>query len=181
MHLMKYSMERVIHMLWENKTICPIELEQGIVIDYVKDAFIVVMKDDVWQEYEMQALQRHKVHFSFLYERVCALFLFAVEDAIETSDASFDGHQCEDAQKALMLEKGACYDVEIYLIDAENKICACRKLTLSQSASQCIKEALMKQNQTPYDEEGFDRALLKIQGVEEPFELEERADFHEVF
>ena len=168
-------------MLWENKTICPIELEQGVVIDYVKNSFVFVMKDELWQEYETHAFLHHKLHFSFLYERVCAIFLFAVEDAIETSDASFDIHQCDDAETILNLSKGNCYDVEMYLIDAQNKIQACRKITLSQPASMLIQEALIKQSQTPYDEAGFDRALLKIQGVEEPFELEERADFHEIF
>lgn len=168
-------------MLWETNNTCPIQLENGIVIDYVKNAFILAIKDDLWQAYEIQALRSHKIHLSFLYERVCALFLFAVDDAIETSDASFDIHNCEDADAILSIAKGACYDIEIYLIDAQQNICASRKLTFSLPATLLIKESLLKQSQTPYDEVGFDRALQKIQGIEEPFELEERADFHEIF
>lgn len=168
-------------MLWNKGDKCLASLEDGIVVDYTNGAFIIAIKDDVWQEYEIQALKQHKVHISFLYERVCAIFLLTVDDAIETSDASFDIHSCEEANKILSIQKGECYQVEIYLIDKNNEIVASRVITLSLPATMLLQESLQKQMDTPYDDEGFDRALMKIQGVQQPFELEERADFHEVF
>ena len=168
-------------MLWKNGDHCGVELEDGIIMDYVKDSFIIAVKDDVWQAYEISALQHHKIHLSFLYERICAIFMFTVEDVIETSDVSFDIHVCEDADHILSLKEGDCYSVEIYLIDGENHVCACRRITLSLSASAILKEAMQRQKDISYDEEGYNRALQKIQGVRQPFELVEQADFHEVF
>lgn len=168
-------------MLWNKGDVCPAELEDGIIVDYAKGSFIIALKDNVWQEYEIDALQHHKVHISFLYERVCAIFLLTVNDAIETSDASFDIHACDEAQNILSIQKGECYQVEIYLLDKQNNVVASRAITLSLPATMIIHEALQKQMDTPYDDEGFDRALMKIQGVQHPFELEERADVHEEF
>lgn len=168
-------------MLWNQGDKCPVELEDGIIIDYVKGAFIIALKDTIWQEYEIQSLQQHRLHISFLYERVCAIFMITVEDAIETSDVSFDIHACDEAKQIVSLPKGECYNIEIYLIDGNHHICASRKVTLSLPASELLQNAMKKQMETPYDEEGYNRALQKIQGVNQPFELEERADFHEIF
>lgn len=159
-------------MLWKKEEQCPFTLENGIVIDYMKDRFVMMIKDDVWTDYEIHAFQHHKLKLSFLYERVCAIFLFENVDSIDTSDASFDIHNCEEAPSLLAKDQ---YDVEIYLIDQTNKFCAGRSVSFDKNASSIIKKSLQKQMDTPYDDAGFDRALEKLQGVYEPFEMEDMA------
>lgn len=165
-------------MLWKKEEICPFTLENGIVIDYMKDRFVMMIKDDVWTEYEIQAFQHHKLKLSFLYERVCAIFLFENVDSIDTSDVSFDIHNCEEAAALLANDQ---YDVEIYLIDQTNKFCAGRSVSFDKSASRIMKESLSKQMETPYDDAGFDHALEKIQSVYEPYEMEDMASIKCVF
>lgn len=159
-------------MLWKKEETCPFEIENGIVIDYMCDRFVMIIKDDVWTEYEVTAFHHHKLHISFLYDRVCAIFLFENVDSIDTSDASFDIHSCDEAQALLAKDQ---YDVEIYLVNQANKICAGRSISFDKTASSTIKKSLQKQMDTPYDDDGFDRALQKIQGVYEPFEMEQMA------
>lgn len=159
-------------MLWNIEEQLPIELEDGIVIDFVNGRFAIVIKDEVWSDYEKKALMSNPIHLYFVYERVCAIFLFENVDSIDTSDASFDIHQCDSANEILAMEQ---YDFEIYLIDLKNTVCAARKVTLNKAMSQVIREHLRKQMDTPYDEAGFDRALFKIQRTYEPFEMEEMA------
>lgn len=165
-------------MLWKKEDGCPFEIENGIVIDYIQDRFVMLIKDDVWTEYEVHAFHHHKLHLSFVYERVCAIFLFENVDAIDTSDASFDIHNCEEAETLLAKQQ---YDVEIYLIDKNNQVCAGRSISFDKKASKIIRDCLQKQMNTPYDEAGFDRALQKMQGQYEPFEMEEIALLKSVF
>ncbi|MBS6374148.1 MAG: hypothetical protein KH431_06040 [Erysipelotrichaceae bacterium] len=161
-------------MLYEKHSIFPVDLEQdGFLVDYVDGRFVMVLKDRSWSDFEIQALQRHRITVSFLYERVCALFLLEINDAIDTSDAAFDIHNCEHADKLLKQEEP--YDIEIYLVDSRHKICAQRSITLPKVMCELMKEKLEIQAQTPYDEAGFDRALMKLQGTYEPFEMEPMA------
>lgn len=165
-------------MLWSLQQKLPFELTDGICIDFIDHRFVIIVKDDVWTDYEKEALHQQPLHIYFLYERICALFLLENVDAIDTSDISFDIHHCEETE-ALFQEE--CYQLEIYLLDQNNIVCAGRSVTFNRSNSQQIKEALKQQLETPYDDAGFDRALAKIQGTYEPFELETFAIFKAVF
>jgi hypothetical protein len=156
-------------MLYNVQEKMPFELSNGIYIDFVDHRFVIIVKDEIWTDYEKEALHRQPLHIYFLYERICGLFLLENVDSIDTSDASFDIHNC-DEKDALFQEK--CFQVEIYLLNGENLVCAGRSVTFDRSSTQTIKEALKKQSETPYDDAGFDRALAKIQGTYEPFELE---------
>lgn len=159
-------------MLWKKDEICPFTLEDGIVMDYLENRFVIIVKDELWSDFEKQALQRNKLNIYFLYERVCAIFLLENVDSIDTSDIIFNIKNCD--------EKDACiqqmqYEFEIYLIDKENKVCAIRSVTMDKASSTIIREALTMQMNAPFDEEGFDRALMKLQGRYEPFEMEDMA------
>ena len=73
------------------------------------------------------------------------------------------------------------YDIEIYLIDEQNHVCASRAVFLDKSASKIIRETLAKQASAVYDDAGFDRALYKLQHTYEPFEMEQLALFKASF
>lgn len=165
-------------MIWNQGERLSIPLADGIVIDYVENRFVVVIKDALWCEHECQSLHHNPLHIYFLYERVCAVFLIENVDSIDTSDVSFDIHECLEASQLLDQDQ---YDMEIYLVDQKQTICAARKLSFSKEQSAIIKEHLRKQYETPYDEDGFDRALQKLQGTYEPFEMESMALFKGVF
>lgn len=165
-------------MLWKTGDHAKLPLENGIAIDYTEGRFVLVVKDDIWTEYECRALHHHPLHIYFVYERVCALFLLENVDSIDTSDAIFDIHSCDEAQRLLESE---LYDMEIYLLDAHDMVCASRRVSFDRKNSAIIRTYLQKQMDTPYDDEGFDRALAKIQGAYEPFEMEQMALFKAIF
>lgn len=165
-------------MLKKKGDILAIPFADGLVMDYVENRFVIVIKDELWCDHECQALFHQPLHIYFLYERICAIFLVENVDSIDTSDVSFDIHECGEAKALLQQER---YDIEIYLIDAAQTVCAARVLSLSKEQSAIIREQLQKQYDTPYDEAGFDRALQKIQGAYEPFEMESMALFKAVF
>lgn len=165
-------------MLWQNNEIIDIKLSEGIVIDFINNRFVVIIKDDVWTDYEKKALHHYPLHIYFVYERVCAFFLIENVDSIDTSDAVFDIHACDEKEAVLKQEQ---YEVEIYLVNSQNKVCAGRSITLSKADSKIIREALTKQQETAYDDEGFDRALYKLQHTYEPFEMEKLALFKAYF
>lgn len=165
-------------MIWNQGEQLNIPLADGIVIDYVENRFVVIIKDETWCEHECRSLHRNPLHIYFLYERVCAIFLIENVDSIDTSDVSFDIHECAEANQLLANDQ---FDMEIYLIDQNQTICASRKLSFSKEQSAVIREHLYKQYDTPYNETGFDRALQKIQGTYEPFEMEDSALFKGVF
>ena len=49
-------------MLWQMNERIDAELSEGIVIDYINDRFAVVIKDDVWTDYERKALHHNPLH-----------------------------------------------------------------------------------------------------------------------
>lgn len=154
--------------------IFPYDMEDGIVIDYIDHKFIMVLKDSTWSEFEVKGLTQKKCTISFVYERICAIFLFGIDDCIETSDASFDIHNCEYAEEILSPEN-ECFVFEVYFIDEKNKITGLKKMTLTKEMSKVIQSNLAKQFDATYDDAGFDKALAKLQSQYEPFELEEIA------
>lgn len=165
-------------MLWKQGDHTQLALSDGIAVDYTQGRFVLVVKDDVWTEYECKALHQNPLHLYFIYERVCALFLLENVDSIDTSDAIFDIHNCDEASQLL---KDETYDMEIYLIDGHDVVCGARKIRFDKQGSEIIRKHLQKQMDTPYDDAGFDRALAKIQGTYEPFEMEEMALFKGIF
>lgn len=156
-------------MLWQKNEMIEATLEEGIIVDYFQNRFVLVIKDQLWSDYEIKALYQNPLHIYFGYERICAFFLFENVDAVDTSDASFDIHACAEADELLQQHQ---YDMEIYFIDKENRVCAERKITFDKKDSSIIKAALQKQMEAVYDDNGFDRALYKIQNTYEPFEME---------
>ena len=49
-------------MLYEKHSIFPYDLKQdGILVDYVEGRFVMVVKDQSWSEFEIQALSKHRI------------------------------------------------------------------------------------------------------------------------
>lgn len=165
-------------MLWKTDEIITIPLNDGIVIDYMEDRFVLIVKDTFWSNHECHALIHNPLHIYFVYERICALFLLENVDSIDTSDAVFDIHNCDEAESLLQKER---YDLELYLIDKTQRICATRRISFTQRDSAIIRIYLQMQMDTPYDDDGFDHALTKLQGMYEPFEMEKMAKVKSVF
>lgn len=159
-------------MIWQNNEAIEAEINDGIVADFFQNRFVIAVKDQVWTEYERKALHQNPLHIYFGYERICAFFLFENVDSIDTSDAIFDIHSCDESKQLLMQEQ---YDMEIYLLDGQNHVCASRALSFNKKDSEMIRQVLKKQMEAVYDEEGFDRALYKLQHTYEPFEMEQLA------
>ena len=148
--------------------------EEGTVMDYVDGAFVFVLKDEMWSDYEIQAVNRKPLQLDFVFKYDIPLFLLTIEDVIDTSDFVFNIH---DGEYPSNLYEGSIqgYRGILYLLDQQNRVCAKRVFTMSKIMSTCIRESLHKQKNSPYYEEEFTCNLVGIQSTWEPFELQQFA------
>ncbi len=152
-----------------------IEMDEGMMIDFVDDEWVLIVKDATWTDYEKKALRRNKLTLSFVEKGIVDLFLIQVDDALETSDCPFNVHADDYSSCFKTFKKGEGYIFHIAYLDLENKVVANRKVRLNTEMSNCISEHLKKQSEITIDDEGFERALAKLQSQFEPFECEEIA------
>lgn len=151
------------------------EMDEGVMIDFVDDEWLLLIKDGLWTDYEKKALRRNKLTLSFVEKGIVDLFLIQVEDALETSDCPFDVHVADYSSCFKTFKKGEGYSFNIAYLDLENIVVANRKVRLNTEMSNCISEHLKKQSEIAVDEDAFERGLAKLQGQYEPFECEEFA------
>lgn len=155
----------------------PVLIEnEGTLMDYVDKEFVFIIKDTEWTEYEKAALQRNRVQIDFIYLYDIAVFLFTLDDAIDTSDFIFqvhDGVYGEDLYRSF--EKGSGFTCSIYLLDKMNRVSGVRKVQLSYDMSNCIVMKLKEQKEHVFVEAEFICNLEGLQNAYEPFELQPKA------
>lgn len=79
------------------------------------------------------------------------------------------------------LHRGDGYGMTLYLIDQGNKVCAKRRVRMSQGLSNTISDCLKKQKAAPFMEEEFLCNLQGLQAAWEPFEMQKMALESETF
>lgn len=148
--------------------------EEGTVMDYVDGAFIFVIKDEMWTEYETKGINKKPLQIDFVYKYDIPMFLVTIEDVLDTSDFIFNVH---DGIYDDHLYDGSkhCYHGKVYLLDKNNIVCGKRSFTMSTSLSSCIADSLKKQKEALYNEEEFSCNLEGLQSTWEPYELQEFA------
>ena len=150
--------------------------EEGTVMDYVDGAFLFIVKDEKWTEFELEALKKRPLTIDFVYKYDIPIFLLTLEDAIDTSDFVFNVHDNEYPETLYQhFAKGSGYRCELILLDQENIVRGIRKIQLSCENSKVIADTLKKQKDAPYREDEFLCNLEGLQNTWEPFEMQPMA------
>ena len=75
----------------------PYDLDLGAVMDFVEDHFMLVIKDEVWTEEELNLLKQ-PLSLNFCYTNDIAIFVVEGGD-IDSSDFYFNVQDCDFAEK----------------------------------------------------------------------------------
>ncbi|MCF0105891.1 MAG: hypothetical protein HUJ53_03950 [Holdemanella sp.] len=152
--------------MFKRKEKFPYDIDLGAIMDYVKDHFILVIKDDFWTEEEIKLLQ-NPLDLHFCYTMDIAIFVLE-GGSIDSSDFYFNIQECDWKEHLL---NSRFIDVELLLVDKHNDICFKRKKTLNEQQSQNILTYLKKQNEVQFMPNEYDVNIQGLQSSYEPFEL----------
>ena len=82
-------------------TRCPFHIEEGVMIDFVEDQWLILIKDAVWQDEEIKAFRRNPGQLAFLPLDTVVFFTVNIIDVLETSDLPFVIQESESADAIL--------------------------------------------------------------------------------
>ena len=108
-------------------TRCPFHIEEGVMIDFVEDQWLILIKDAVWQDEEIKAFRRNPGQLAFLPLDTVVFFTVNIIDVLETSDLPFVIQESESADAILAQ---ATMPVTLALISRQDEVLALRQLTL---------------------------------------------------
>lgn len=137
-------------------------------MDYVDGRFLLVVKDDIWNQDELDLLKSETftVH-------VCAtngILPFILEGgAVDSSDLYFNIQECDAREEILTRQEP--YDMEIMLVDGNNDIRWHKRKTLSVSQNALLKSELEKQAAMEFMPGEYDTNVEGLMSAYEPFEL----------
>ena len=153
---------------------CPFSIEEGVVMDFVDNEWVILIKDEVWQKEERNAFRRNAGLFSFFPLDTVVFFTLNIEDVLETSDLPFMIQDCDLAED---LVKQSEQKVRIALLDKEDTVLELRELTLPKKQTEMINEELKRILDKGYDVEVSGNQIDRTQMKFEPYEMEEKARF----
>lgn len=143
------------------------DVEIGTIMDYVKDHFMLVIKDETWSDEEIELIKKGAT-LNFCYTQDLAIFVLEGGD-IDSSDFYFNIQDCD--LKDEILEK-ELLDVELILVDGKNNVWYSKRKTLSLEQSKIILDCLKKQAQVGFMPGEYEVNIAGIQSAYEPFELD---------
>ena len=153
---------------------CPFSVEEGVVMDFVDGQWVILIKDEVWQDEERKAFRRNAGKFSFFPLDTVVFFTVNIDDVLETSDLPFMIQDCEWADQLISQPE---QKVTLALLDKEDTVLELRQLTLPHKETVMICERLKAILDQEFAEEvscnQIDRTQMKFQ----PYEMEEKALF----
>ena len=149
-------------------THCPFHIEEGVMIDFVEDQWLILIKDAVWQDEEIKAFRRNPGRLAFLPLDTVVFFTVNIDDVQESESAD-----------AILAQTGM--PVTLALISSQDEVLALRQLTLGNAESSQVKEQLKRILDAGYEAEVSNHQIDKTQARYQPYELEEKALFTAAF
>lgn len=143
----------------------PYDIEEGAVMDFVEDRFMLVLKDEQWTDEEIGLLKQLRV--GFCYTNGLAIFVLEGGD-IDSSDFYFNIQECDWKEQFFAADE---ISVEVILVDKNNEICWKRSKKFSREDSRLIQEVLKQQEQIEFMPGEYDVNITGMQSAYEPFEL----------
>lgn len=153
---------------------CPFHIEEGAMIDFAEDQWIILIKDAIWQPEEIRNFRSRPGLLGFLALDTAVFFTVNVDDVLETSDLPFL-IQASEAVDALLRQPNFC--VSLALLSQQDEIVAVRELTLGSQETRQIQDSLKRILDAGHSEAVSQRQIEKTQQRYEPYELEEKALF----
>ena len=148
------------------KEIFPYQIEPGAIMDYVEDRFLLVIKDEDWNQDQLQLCKQPiDCHLCTTAD----IFIIVVEGgAIDSSDFYFNIQDCDWKDRLLAQSEVV---LELVLLNDKNEICLKKTKTLSKTDSQTILQLLNKQANIQFQQNEYEVNVQGIQSAYEPYEL----------
>lgn len=152
----------------------PYEIEEGAVMDYLDHRFVLVIKDDSWNDEQIRLLKEPMLVKAGMLHDI--LFFIVEGNALDSADFYFDMHQSDSRDELLEdLQNRRTIDIDLIFLDQDNRIALKKTKELSRSRSKALKELLARQEAVEMSPEEYERMILHLQNRYEPFELGEFA------
>ncbi len=145
------------------------DIDMGAIMDFVEDRFMLVIKDEIWNQEELNLLKQMDLHFC--YTQDIAIFVLEGGD-IDSSDFYFNIQDCDWKDELLKKE---VLDLEVYLVNKKNEICWKKAKTFSKDESSKILDCLNRQARVEFMQGEYDVNVLGIQSAYQPYELNKYA------
>lgn len=142
------------------------DLPMGTAVDYVEDRFLLVVKDDDWNEDQIQLMKKpFSLHLCFTN----GIIAFILEGgALDSADFYFNIQESDEKEKALQKD---LFDVEIVFVNEKNEVCFRKRHTLNKAQSEVLHQTLLQQNDWEFMPNEYDINLDGIFSAYEPYDL----------
>lgn len=147
--------------------ILPWDLEEGAVMDFVENQMLLILKDEDWNENQLQSATDNSIQVVVCENNGVLIFL-AQGGPIDTCDFYFNVQEC-DEKKALLAQRNL--DIRLLLVNNENRIVSIKSATLSLKLTEQLVEILKKQAEYPFMPGEFDANVDGLMATYEPAEL----------
>lgn len=144
----------------------PYELPLGSAVDYVDNAFLLVIKDDSWNEDQLK-LMREPLQVHFCYTNGMAIFVLE-GGAVDSADFYFNIQE-SDGKEALL--NADTLKLELVLVDEDSNIRFYKSKDLSKADSALILDTLKKQNELEFMPGEYDVNVEGLQSAYDPYDL----------
>ena len=144
----------------------------GTIMDYVAGRFMLVIKDESWNEMEQNLLRQKVAVKVVLLDGVICFILES--QPVDSADFYFNVNECDEKGKIL---DPSNYEVSLYFLNKDNEVVCKKSTTLTLEQSEAFKKDLKTQMALSLSEEKFDKAIASIQSRFEPYEIGELEGF----
>lgn len=123
--------------------------------------------------HEINAFKNGTIKIDLVYKNGVILFLFEIEDLIDTSDIAFNINLChENVKKIIEIEEGKGFACKIVLNDSKTGVIkAMRLISLSHEMSFKLNDCIKHQLQNPISKGVYTQIVNNIQRAYSPTEL----------
>lgn len=141
-------------------------VEDGTIMDYVEDRFILVIKDDQWSPEELRLLEQPlELHLCYTAD----IFIVVLEGgALDSGDFYFNIQESDGKDELL---KQDTLTFEAVFLNHDNEICLKKSKTLNKEESSIVLKQLHQQATVTFIGEEYDVNVQGIQSAYEPYEL----------
>lgn len=144
----------------------PYDLPLGSAVDYVNNAFLLVIKDDFWNDDQLK-LMKQPLDLHFGYTNGLAMFILE-GGAIDSADFYFNIQECDEKEALL---NAPALKVELVLVDEDNNIRFYKSKDLSAAQSDILKKTFEEQAAVEFMPGEYDVNVEGLQSAYEPFDL----------
>lgn len=151
----------------------PWPIEEGAAVDFTDGTFLFVLKDDTWNEAQLESMKAEPL--SLLFGTPMDLGMFLLEGgALDTCDFYFDPAACDALPELLQAKEAA---VDVVLVDGNDSICFSRKRRIPDALFAQLQQRLGAIARSEKAPDEFEVNAMGLMSAYEPAELAKFADW----